>query len=98
MKLGTVMIDGRKTLVAKVGDGAAQLGALYQHAGPSAAPASLNDFIEAGKPERDRAAKALAGASGVALLEIVDRPIPVPGTGEVLLEVYAAQALMPLAV
>src|SRR6188768_3161686 len=69
MKLGTILIDGRKTLVAKVGDGVATLDALYHHAGLGAAPASLNDFIEAGKPELDRAAKALAGAGGVTLLD-----------------------------
>ena len=33
MKLGTVLIDGRKTLVAKLGEGAARLDTLYRNAG-----------------------------------------------------------------
>ena len=70
MKLGTALIDGRNTLIAKVGDGAATLEALYRHAGLPTAPASLNDFIEAGKPELERAAQALARAEGVALLDL----------------------------
>ncbi len=69
MKLGTALIDGRNTLIAKVGDGAATLEALYRHAGLGAAPASLNDFIEAGKPELGRAAQALAKAEGVGPLD-----------------------------
>src|SRR5690606_249417 len=69
MKLGTVNLAGRPTLIARVGDGAGTLEALYANAGLGAEPESLNAFIARGAEEMARARDAIARGAGVALLD-----------------------------
>ena len=72
MKLGTIAIEGRSTLVVRMDDETAvSLSDLYQVASLGAAPPSILALIEAGPAELERVRAALnAAPAGVKKIDI----------------------------
>lgn len=67
MKLGTINHNGRPALVALQGSSTVLLADLYASAGLGTAPATMNDFIEAGASELARARQAMQNGTADAL-------------------------------
>lgn len=85
MKFGTIVHHDKPALVAADGDRVLLLADLYAAAGFADAPRTMNDLIEGGAAELDRARKALTAAASVAPLEAeIDWLPPQPRPSKVI--------------
>jgi len=85
MKLGTISQGGKPGLVAQKGEAAVLLSELYESAGLGEAPRSMQDLIEGGAEELDRARQALKKGEGTALdPETLDWLAPQPRPSKIL--------------
>ena len=69
MKFGTINHNGRQALVVRKGEDVVLLSELYQAAGLSDAPQTMNDLVEGGEAQLARARQAIETASAAALDE-----------------------------